>query len=113
MEKNIEVKKEEWLDLIKAHKKNDIDFYSSHFRHGVTGSAESKRAIEDCKRINEIIDHGLVTPEEAGRAIDEAYREYAIGVDPEVWNIFLNGPKELRDAVQEKFMSDETGTLSH
>ena len=94
--------KEEIVELVKYHKKEDIDFHYWYFLTGCTGSSESRRAYQSNKRIQEILDLNILTQGEAQKAFDEAYEEYGKGKDPKVWEVFLHGSDEQYEALHTK-----------
>lgn len=62
--------KEEIIEIVKYHKKQDIDFHYFYFLTGYTGSSEARSVFRSNKRIKEILDLNILTQGEAQKAID-------------------------------------------
>jgi hypothetical protein len=110
-QKNIVPTKEELLELIKFHKMNDIDYGWWCFTTAVYSGSDSRAVFRSIMRIKEIVDLGLVTLEEARKAVDQAYVEYPKlkQIHPDVWNVYMNGPDDVPEALHEKFCADVHG----
>ena len=99
--------KEEILEIMKYHVKEDIDILYWFF---CTGSSESRRLVRANKRINEIVDLNIMSQEEIKKAFDEAYEEYGKLRDAKVWEVFLHGSEEQYEALHTKLIYQTEGS---
>src|SRR5689334_651065 len=96
------VSKEEIVELVKYHIKEDIDLHYWYFLTGCTSGSGSRRAFQSNKRIEEILDLNILTQGETQKAFNEAYEEYGRGIDPKVWNVYLHGPDDKYEKLHNK-----------
>ena len=102
--------KEEILEIVKYHTKEDIDFHYWYFLTDSTSGSESWRAFQSNKRIKEILDLNILTDEEAQKGFDEAYKEYGKLQDPKVWEVYLHGSEEQYEALHTKLIYQAEGS---
>lgn len=97
----------ELIQLVKywATVETDLDFY--WFVYQCTGSSEIRLRPFAGRRISRIAE--ALGEEEVAKAVREAHNEFAKGVDPRTWNIFLNGTPEEREALQDEIQRGMCG----
>jgi hypothetical protein len=86
----------------------EIDLEFSSFVYQETGSSEIRRVPFARRRIARIAE--ALGEEEVAEAVRQAYDEFAKGIDPRTWTIFLNGTPEERRAFQDEVARELRGT---
>ena len=95
--------KEEIIEIVKYHKKQEIDYDYWYFLTGSTSGSEAwRRVFRSNKRIGEILDLNILTQGETQKTFDGARKEYSRGIDPKVWDVFLHGSDEQYEALHTK-----------
>lgn len=81
-----------------AEKAIHIDYL--WFLYEQTGSSDRRVRAFAWRRVSRIAE--MVGKEEGDEAVKQVYEEYGKSQDPRVWNIFLNGTAEEREAFREE-----------
>ena len=109
----------ELIQLAKYWAKVAIDIEYFWFCYQQTGSTEIRRGPFARRRVARIAH--LLGEDVVNKAKEEAYEEYGKDQDPRIWNVFLNGTREEREAVQDEIAQkmqewdndESTGSSQH
>jgi hypothetical protein len=97
----------ELIQLVKYWATVEIERDFDWFVYQGTGSSELRRRAFARRRIARIAE--ALGEEEVAKAVREAHSEFAKGIDPRTWNIFLNGTPEEREALQGEIWREMCG----
>jgi hypothetical protein len=97
----------ELIQLAKYWAGVEIDLEFSWFVYQATGSSEIRRGPFASRRIARIAE--ALGEEAVAEAVRQAYNEFAKGIDPRTWSIFLNGTPEERRVLQDELAREAEG----
>jgi hypothetical protein len=96
--------KHELIHLVKYWASIRIDIRFVWFVDQCVGSSETRLESFSGRRITRIAE--VLGNDETSAAVQQAYAEYAKGIDPHVWDVFLNGTLEAQSALQEEIQRE-------
>jgi len=97
----------ELIRLVKYWATVEIELDFDCFVYQCTGSSEIRRGPFASRRIARIAE--ALGEEEVAKAVREAHSEFAKGIDPRTWNIFLNGTPEEQQKFQDEIQREMCG----
>ena len=91
----------ELIQLVRFWVEEYLDFhFHDGFRLNSVSSSGCDRAAYACRRINKIEE--VLGQEQVQEAVDQAYQDFGKKQDQRIWDIFLNGDEEQRQAFYEE-----------
>jgi len=93
--------RQELIQLVKYWVEEVIKVDYDQFITGWFDGSQARLVILASHRINRIA--GLLGKKAVDQSIDQVYAEFGEKQEKRHWDIFLNGTKEQRDAVQDEF----------
>lgn len=94
----------ELLQLVKYWERVTLEIEYFWFLYQQTGSTDIRMRPFALRRINRIAD--VLGEEAVKQAIEEVYEEFRKREDPRLWDIFLNGSDEDREAVASEIQTE-------